>query len=72
VTEINSDPDVFRELLVEKARLPENLAGTFKVDSYPMVTPPAEGDIQDVLDWMKKLGYLSGDVKPADMRYTRP
>lgn len=67
VADINAAPDSFRQVLVDKARLPEPLAGTYTVSSYPKAAPPTPEAIQTVLDWMAAKGYLKVDLKPAEM-----
>lgn len=67
VSDINADPNSFRSVLVEKARLPQPLAESYEVSQYPMAEPPAAEDVQRVLDWMKEKGYLQGDVTPEDI-----
>jgi NitT/TauT family transport system substrate-binding protein len=67
VADINAAPDDFRQVLVDKARLPEPLAGTYKVSTYPMAAPPTSDEIQTVLDWMTAKGYLKAEPKPAEM-----
>jgi len=67
VADINAAPDDFRQVLVDKARLPEPLAGTYKVSTYPMAAPPTSEQIQTVLDWMTAKGYLKAELTPADM-----
>lgn len=67
VADINANPDSFRALLVEKARLPQPLAASYQVSEYPKAAPPAAADVQRVLDWMKEKGYLKADVTPQDL-----
>jgi len=67
VADINAAPDDFRQVLVEKARLPEPLAGTYKVSTYPMAQPPSSEQVQTVLDWMTAKGYLKAELTPAEM-----
>jgi len=67
VTDINADPDSFRESLVTYARLPEPLSTTYAVSTYPTVTPPSAEMIQNVLNWMTEKGYLTADVTPEDL-----
>jgi NitT/TauT family transport system substrate-binding protein len=67
VADINAAPDDFRQVLVDKARLPEPLAGTYKVSTYPMAAPPTSEQIQTVLDWMSAKGYLKTELAPAEM-----
>lgn len=67
VTDINANPDSFRTTLVSKARLPEPLATSYAVSTYPMAQAPTPAQIQPVLDWMRAKGYLKADVTPADL-----
>lgn len=67
VTDINAAPDSFRATLVDKARLPEELAGSYAVSTYPMAQAPSPEMIQEVLDWMTSKEYLAADVAPVDL-----
>jgi NitT/TauT family transport system substrate-binding protein len=70
VADINADPNAFRALLVEKAKLPAPLANTYKVNTYPTHQLPAEEDVDSVLQWMKDKGYLKADVSYVDLTRT--
>jgi NitT/TauT family transport system substrate-binding protein len=50
---INKNPKSFRSLLVEKAKLPETLAGTYVVSMYPSANLPKKQDVDRLLSWMK-------------------
>lgn len=67
VADINATPDDFRQTLVDKAGLPAPLATTYRVSEYPKAGQPTSEDVQRVLDWMAKRGYLTADVAPADL-----
>jgi len=67
VNDINKNPDAYREMLVEKARLPEPLATTYKVNTYPTAQVPSQADVDAVLLWMKSKSYLKGDVTYPDL-----
>ncbi len=67
VADINASPNDFRQVLVDKARLPGPLAGTYQVSTYPKAAPPTSEQIQTVLDWMRAKGYLKTDLTPAEM-----
>jgi len=64
---INAAPDEYRDELVSKARLPEPLAATYKVNTYPTAAPPTQEQVDAVLGWMKTKGYLKGDVTFGDL-----
>ena len=60
--DINKAPDSVRSLLVEKARLPQSLATSYKINTYPTHQLPSQADVGAVLAWMKAKGYLKVDV----------
>ncbi len=70
--DINADPESFRPLLVEQARLPKPIETTYEVNSYPMHTLPAQGEVDAVLAWMKGKGYLKADVTYEDLKTATP
>jgi NitT/TauT family transport system substrate-binding protein len=67
VGDINKAPENYRKVLVEKARLPEPLAETYEVNTYPTAQLPSQADVDAVLSWMREKGYLKGDVAYADL-----
>jgi NitT/TauT family transport system substrate-binding protein len=67
VNDINKDPQSVLPLLVEKARLPESLATTYKVNTYPTAQVPTKAQVDAVLSWMRDKGYLKGDVAYEDL-----
>jgi NitT/TauT family transport system substrate-binding protein len=67
VGNINAAPDDYRAMLVEKARLPEPLAATYAVNTYPTAAPPTQEQVDAVLEWMRAKGYLTADVTYADL-----
>jgi NitT/TauT family transport system substrate-binding protein len=64
---INADPDVYRALLVEQARLPEPLADTYEVNTYPQAAAPTPEMVDPVLAWMAEKGLLTADVTYGDL-----
>jgi NitT/TauT family transport system substrate-binding protein len=69
---VNAAPESFRALLVDKARLPEPLKGTYRVNTYPKAALPTTGEVAAVLDWMKAEGLLTTEITYADMTWTAP
>jgi NitT/TauT family transport system substrate-binding protein len=61
VNDINKDPQAALPLLVEKARLPESLKTTYKVNTYPKAQVPTKAQVDAVLSWMRTKGYLKSD-----------
>ncbi|MBN2848879.1 MAG: ABC transporter substrate-binding protein [Coriobacteriia bacterium] len=67
VSDLSATPNDFRATLVAKAGLPEALAETYEVSSYPEAQQPSVAQVQAVLDWMDERGYLTEPVKPTDL-----
>ncbi len=57
VTAINSSPNKYRDLMVDKAKVPDSLKSSFKVPQFSKGQLPARAKIDDVMKWMveKKL-----------------
>jgi len=72
VAVVNADPGSFRALLVDKARLPAPLATSYKVNTYPTAQLPKEADVNAVLSWMGRMGYLKTSVTYDDLMWTAP
>ena len=55
--ELTDNPDKYRALLIEKARIPEPVKDTYKAPSFSAPQVPSREDVMDVVDWMvaKKL-----------------
>lgn len=64
---INADPDAYRDLLVEMARLPEPLKATYSVNTYPDAAPPTREMVDPVLEWMAGKELLQADVTYDDL-----
>ncbi|MBQ6453942.1 MAG: ABC transporter substrate-binding protein [Coriobacteriales bacterium] len=60
---INANPEAYRDLLVSKANLPEVVAATYPISTYPSCQLPSQQMIDDVLDWMDAKGYLTQPLK---------
>jgi NitT/TauT family transport system substrate-binding protein len=71
-TVINEDPDAWRDLLVDKARLPEPIKDTYAISAYPMSQVPTDAQVQAVLDWMLGNGLLTEAPTYADLVLVTP
>jgi NitT/TauT family transport system substrate-binding protein len=69
---INKDPNSFRALLVDKARLPQPLAATYAVNTYPTAQLPTQDEVTSILTWMKAKSLLKTDITYADLTWTAP
>jgi NitT/TauT family transport system substrate-binding protein len=68
--EINQNPDNYRSLLVEKASVPQEALGVFKMDHYPAPRLPEEAQVEKVVQWMLEKGLLKQNYEYGDL--TRP
>ncbi|NTU89000.1 MAG: ABC transporter substrate-binding protein [Actinobacteria bacterium] len=62
VTSINSNPESYRALLIEKANLPQPVADSYPISTYPMAGKPTRDMVEPVLEWMHERGYLAVEV----------
>lgn len=60
---INTHPDKYRDLMVTRLRLPEELKESFAIPVYNEVKVPSEKDITRVYSWMKTKGILEAPLK---------
>ena len=54
IDELNSNPDAYHDLLIEKGRVPESIQGTFEMPPFPEASVPSPEQLADVLDGQLK------------------
>jgi NitT/TauT family transport system substrate-binding protein len=59
---VNASPETYREVLVKNANLPEEIADTYPISSYPTVQLPTAQMVDPVLAWMEQKGYLTKEL----------
>jgi NitT/TauT family transport system substrate-binding protein len=69
---INTDPDAWRDTLVEKARLPEPIKDVYEISEYPMNTVPTSEQVDAVLTWMEEKELLDNEVTYEDLVLVTP
>lgn len=62
VDAIAADPEAYRELLAEKARLPEPVAAGYPIATYPKAARPEATMVLSQLEWMDIHGYLTAPL----------
>jgi NitT/TauT family transport system substrate-binding protein len=62
VKQINDNPDKYRALLVSTAGVPQTLAESYKVPTFPEVRLPTQEELSLLVDWMKSKGMLTADM----------
>lgn len=58
VADINSNPESFRGLFLEKVRVPEIIEKTFLIPEFPYAEIPDEDQWNDVIRWLKEKKVL--------------
>lgn len=64
---INRNPEDYRELLVEVAKIPDLVKKKIAIDHYPVPQLPLARDIESVVKWMSAKGLLKGTVRYKDL-----
>lgn len=62
VGELNSNPDAYHDLLIEKGRVPESIQGTFEMPPFPEASVPSPEQLADVLAWAIEKGIVDSEV----------
>lgn len=65
VQAINAAPNKYRALLVDRAKVPEQIKETFAMPPYPPARVPTAAEVKAVSDWMVAKGLLSAPVDYA-------
>ena len=56
---VNADPESYREVLIDNANLPVEIADTYPISTYPTAALPTAAMVDPVLAWMEEKGYLT-------------
>lgn len=55
---INANPEKYRALLIDRAKIPEVIKDTFRVPKYPEASVPKEAEVEKAVKWMVGKGLL--------------
>ncbi|MBE0418080.1 MAG: ABC transporter substrate-binding protein, partial [Coriobacteriia bacterium] len=69
---VNEDPDAWRDLLVEQARLPEPIKDSYRINAYPAAQIPTAEQVEAVLAWMRDKGTLERALTYEDLVLVTP
>jgi NitT/TauT family transport system substrate-binding protein len=64
--DINADPESFRNLLLQKIRVPKNIQQTYQIPPFPLREVPSAEQWADVMDWMVAKGLLKAPIPYKD------
>ncbi len=67
VEDINSNRENYRELFVEKAKVPAPIAEIYIIPSFPQPEVPSEEDVQRILNWLQKKDLVKGNIFYKDL-----
>jgi NitT/TauT family transport system substrate-binding protein len=62
VEELNAHPDKYKDLMIDKGRVPESIKGTYKMPPFPPSGIPSAAETDDVVKWMREKGLISRDM----------
>ena len=64
---INSNPDAFRDYLVEQAGFPAAVRDAYRFVTYLTPALPEPSQIVMALDWLRGRGLLDANLRPEDL-----
>ncbi|MFZ7103658.1 MAG: ABC transporter substrate-binding protein [Peptococcaceae bacterium] len=67
VEEYNRDPEAYRSLLVEQAKVPEPIQAEYKLPLFPLPRLPQEKEVNDVLTWLQEKDLLKNNITYPDL-----
>jgi len=65
IDDINANPQRYRGLLVDQAKVPDAVRDTFGVPALPKAAVPKDAEIKAAFDWMASKGLLTRALAPA-------
>lgn len=69
VERINANPENYRELVVETAKVPEEIASSYKMATYMQSGPYPRDNFDAVLSWMQSKGLVTEEILYEDVIY---
>lgn len=61
-TDLNTDPEAYRDLLIEKGRVPESIQGSFSMPPFPDNEITSESQWSDIVSWLLEKDLVSRDI----------
>ena len=61
-TEINNNPEAYRDMLVEKAKVPKEALIVYNMEHFPAPQLPKEKDVDQVMQWMVQKNLLKEKI----------
>jgi NitT/TauT family transport system substrate-binding protein len=64
--ELNTNPEAYRELLIEQGRVPESIQGSYSMPPFPRLEITSEAQWADVVDWLMEKGLIDEPIAYGD------
>lgn len=67
VERINTNPENYRELLIEVAKIPKEIASSYKMVTYMKPQPYPRDSFEEVLNWMRNKNLVQKEISYEDV-----
>ena len=67
VSELNANPQKYQGVLIEQGRVPKSIQDSYTMPPFPGRGVPSEGEVKDVVAWLKAKGLIGRDIPYSDM-----
>jgi NitT/TauT family transport system substrate-binding protein len=64
--ELNTNPEAYRELLIEQGRVPESIQGSYSMPPFPRLEITSEAQWADVVEWLLEKGLVDKAIPYSD------
>ncbi|WP_366921779.1 MetQ/NlpA family ABC transporter substrate-binding protein [Metallumcola ferriviriculae] len=58
----NANPDSYRQLFIEKARVPQDIQNSYQAPKFSPAQVPAQADVDRLLNWAKAKNLIPGGI----------
>jgi len=67
VAELNAHPEQYQSVLIEQGRVPKSIQDSYKMPPFPGRGVPSEGEVSDVVAWLKAKSLVGRDIPYSEM-----
>jgi NitT/TauT family transport system substrate-binding protein len=64
--ELNANPDAYRDLLIEKGRVPSMIQGSYAMPPFPRGEITSQAQWADVVNWLLDKGLIEQEIPYED------
>lgn len=62
ITELNTSPEDYQDILIKEGRVPESIQGNFQMPPFPESSVPTSEQLADVVEWALAKGLIENAV----------